>query len=398
MDYAETGLADYFKALWPPREEAVSQALLRVFAEEEWSRVAGNDWRNTATGRFEAKFSELNRSPHCLAINNGTVALELGLLALGVRPGDEVIVPALSFVATATAVSAVGAVPRFVDVRREDLTLDPARVAEAVNGRTVGVIAVHLAGIPCQMDALVDICRRRGLFLLEDCSHAHGSAWDSKPVGNFGELGVFSLQQGKLITCGEGAVATMADAGLYRKLFSLQTFATSVSNGLVSEFETVVPRNSRLPNLLGGLLLPQLEMFEALQSRRRENIARLAEGLRDAPCLQPLRLDSRISGNTGYYVTFRYDPAANGGVPCGQFSDRLTSLGIPAFRGHNFPMYWRKPYQGGQVAFAKEDCPVSEEEAPRHYLNFRHELFLADAAVMDRVCRLIKKEISGRYD
>jgi L-glutamine:2-deoxy-scyllo-inosose/3-amino-2,3-dideoxy-scyllo-inosose aminotransferase len=255
-----------------------------------------------------------------------------------------VIVPALSFVATATAVSAVGAVPRFVDVRREDLTLDPARVAEAVNGRTVGVIAVHLAGIPCQMDALVDICRRRGLFLLEDCSHAHGSAWDSKPVGNFGELGVFSLQQGKLITCGEGAVATMADAGLYRKLFSLQTFATSVSNGLVSEFETVVPRNSRLPNLLGGLLLPQLEMFEALQSRRRENIARLAEGLRDAPCLQPLRLDSRISGNIFGSAREPGDP----GLPRPQFPDVLEEAlpgrtggiregGLPGFGGRGAP-------------------------------------------------------------
>src|SRR5687768_11933005 len=113
-------LHDYFASLWPPRAPELAEALQHAFLTEEWSRIAGSDWRSTATGKFEEAFARLNRSKYCLAVNNGSTALELCLLALGVRPGDRVIVPALSFVASATAISATGAIPCFVDVNRDD--------------------------------------------------------------------------------------------------------------------------------------------------------------------------------------------------------------------------------------------------------------------------------------
>lgn len=395
LDAAE--LRESFAGLWPPRSEAVRASLCQAFEKEEWSRVAGDDWRAAATGRFERAFARLHRSRHALALINATGALELCLVALGLRPGDRVIVPALSFVATATAISAAGGVPVFVDVDPDTLNVDPAALDAAAADGAAGAIIVHLAGVPCDMPRIVEVCKRRGLFLVEDCSHAHGSAWDGRPVGTFGDYGVFSLQQGKLLTCGEGAVVTTDDADRYGRLFSTHTFATSMPNGLVSSYAPMVPRNGRLANLLGALLLPQLKTFEADQQRRARAVAQLEQLLAGIEALRPRKLDPRCGSNVGYYQTFHFDPAA-AGMTADAFGRALSERGVPAFRGHNTPMYLREPYASRATPWVKARCPVSEQLGPTRFVNFRHEMFLAPTAAISLAAKAIRDVLGGARD
>ena len=180
--------------------------------ESGWISSAGK-----YVGLFEAAFAEFCQVKHAVACCNGTVALHLALLALGVECGDEVIVPTLTFVATPNAVTYCGAKPVFVDSETETWNLDPARIEAAINERTKGIIAVHLYGHPAQMRQLKEIARRHKLFLLEDAAEAHGAVCDGKIVGSIGDAASFSFYANKIITTGEGGMFVTNDDELAEK-------------------------------------------------------------------------------------------------------------------------------------------------------------------------------------
>ncbi|MGB8511125.1 MAG: DegT/DnrJ/EryC1/StrS family aminotransferase, partial [Pyrinomonadaceae bacterium] len=163
---------------------------------------------------FEAAFAKFCGVRHAVACCNGTVALHLALVALGVAPNDEVIVPTLTFVATANAVTYCGARPVFVDSEPETWNLDPAQVEAKITSRTKGIIAVHLYGQPAEMDALRAVARRHGLFLLEDAAEAHGALYKGRPAGSLGDVAAFSFYGNKIIATGEGGMVTTDDDAL----------------------------------------------------------------------------------------------------------------------------------------------------------------------------------------
>jgi perosamine synthetase len=187
--------------------------------------------RGVLSGQFapevrglEREFADFVGSKHCVATNSGTAALHVALAAAGVGPGDEVIVPALTFVATALAVLHAGAVPVFVDVEPRTLGLDPALLEKAITARTRAVVPVHLHGIPCQLQPLRDIAERRGLLLIEDAAQAHGATYRGRAVGTHGTAGVFSLQSSKNLSGGEGGLLVTDDDALFRRAQSLRMF------------------------------------------------------------------------------------------------------------------------------------------------------------------------------
>ena len=161
---------------------------------------------------FEQSFAAYQHARYGIGAMNGSVTLELALEVLGVEPGDEVIVPAISFITTATAVSRAGATPSIVDIEADSYNIDPDRVREAVTSKTKAVIPVHFGGVICNMQALLEVCRERDLVLLEDAAHAHGAEYDGKRAGSFGVAGSFSFQNGKVLTAGEGGMLVTSDA------------------------------------------------------------------------------------------------------------------------------------------------------------------------------------------
>jgi perosamine synthetase len=235
---------------------------------------------------FEQSFATLCEVEHAVAVNTGTAALHLALLGLGVSPGDEVIVPSLTYVATASAVSYCGAAPVFVDSEPGSWNLDPAAVEAAIGPRTAGIVAVHLYGHPAQLDALALIAERRGLFLLEDAAQAHGSRYRDKPVGSLGNAGSFSFFGGKLVTTGEGGMLVTDDALLAETARRLRNHARDPERRYHSER---VGFNYRMTNVAAAIGLGQLERFDWHVERRRANAARYRARLEGHPALEMAR-------------------------------------------------------------------------------------------------------------
>jgi perosamine synthetase len=215
--------------------------------------------------RFESDFARFVGVEHAIATNNGTTALHLALVALGVGPGDEVIVPTVTYVATANAVSYCGATPVLVDVEPGTLNLDVDLVERAITPRTKGVVPVHLYGIPADVAGLRTLCEARGLFVLEDAAEAHGASVGGARVGSLGDAGMFSFFGNKIVTTGEGGMVTTDDADLAARLRLYR------GQGMDPErryWFPVIGYNYRMTNIQAALGVAQLERFDEFLDRR----------------------------------------------------------------------------------------------------------------------------------
>jgi dTDP-4-amino-4,6-dideoxygalactose transaminase len=192
--------------LWPQYDERERKALEEVLESRVWWRTPG-----TKTLQFEKDFAQFHGAKHGIAVTNGTAALEVTMSALGIGPGDEVILPNFTFVATASAVLYAGALPVTVDVSPESYCIDTALAAAAITVRTKAIIAVHMGGHPADLDALGALAKQKGLALIEDSAHAHATEWKGRRIGTHGIAGTFSFQSSKLITAGEGGIIITND-------------------------------------------------------------------------------------------------------------------------------------------------------------------------------------------
>ena len=231
---------------------------------------------------FELLFSKLCATRATLAVTNGTAALHLAMLGMDLRPGDEVIVPSLTYVATANAVRYVGAEPVFVDVDPVTWCLDPAKIEERITRRTKGIIAVHLYGHPADMDRIVHIASVHGLWVVEDAAEAHVARYKGRPVGGLATMATFSFYGNKIFSCGEGGAVTVDSPSLELRLRTLRGQGMDPQRRY---FFPVVGYNFRLTNIAAALLCAQLERRELLIRRRREIFAGYRERLEGIPGL-----------------------------------------------------------------------------------------------------------------
>lgn len=215
--------------------------------------------------KFESGFADFCGARHAISCCNGTVALHMALVALGIGPGDEVIVPTLTFVATANAVSYCGAKPVFVDAEPDTWTMNPALIEEKVTARTRGIIVVHLYGHPCDLDPIFYVARRHGLFVVEDAAEAHGAEYKNNRVGALADVGAFSFYGNKTITTGEGGMVTTNDAALATKIRLLRGQGMDPQRRY---WHTMIGYNYRMTNLAAAVGLGQLEKVEWHIDRR----------------------------------------------------------------------------------------------------------------------------------
>jgi perosamine synthetase len=232
--------------------------------------------------RFEAEFAGMCGAESAVAICNGTVALHLALLALDVRRGDEVLVPSLTYIATANAVRYVGAEPVFVDVDPATWCMDPLKVEAAITRRTRGMIPVHLYGHPADMDALSHLAAVHGLWVVEDAAEAHLARYKGRPVGSLGRLATFSFYGNKIFTSGEGGAITVSDRNLEVRIRTLRGQGVDPSRRY---FFPVTGYNFRLTNVAAAFLCAQLERADGIIARRREVYAAYDRELRGIPGL-----------------------------------------------------------------------------------------------------------------
>lgn len=253
--------------------------------------------------RFEREFAAVCGAPHALACSSGTTALHLALAALGARRGDEVIVPATTFVATANTVRFCGATPVFVDVDPGTWCLDPERVAAAVGPRTRGIVPVHLLGHPADMDAINSIAAEHGLWVVEDAAEAACATYRGRPVGSLGDAAAFSFYGNKILTSGEGGAVTFTRDSLRKRLRMLR------GHGMDPERRyhfPVIGFNYRMSNVTAALACAQLERREWLLARRRTIERVYADRLRDVPGIA-CRRDAAWAGVVPWLFTVLVD-------------------------------------------------------------------------------------------
>ena len=237
-------------------------------------------------GQFEASFAEFCGVEHALSCCNGTVALHLALMALGVGPGDEVIVPTLTFVATANAVTYCGARPVFVDSEPETWNLDPTQIEDLITPQTKGIIVVHLYGHPVDMDPVLDIARKHAIFVVEDAAEAHGAEYKGQRVGSLSDIATFSFYGNKIITTGEGGMVVTNDDALASQVRQLKGQGMDPDRRY---WFPIVGYNYRMTNVAAAIGLAQLEKADWHIARRREIAEQYARHLTGVPgiSLQP---------------------------------------------------------------------------------------------------------------
>jgi dTDP-4-amino-4,6-dideoxygalactose transaminase len=307
---------------WPQYDEKERRALMQVLKSRVWWRTPG-----TRTLEFERKFASYHQAKHGIAVTNGTAALEVVLAALGVGPSDEVIVPDFTFIATASAVLAAGALPVLVDVTPDTYCLDPTLVEERITDRTKAIIAVHMGGHPADMDRLPGIARRHGIRLVEDSAHAHGSEWKGRKIGAIGDIGTFSFQASKLITAGEGGIIITNDDELERRARSVHDCGRMPGEWFYSHF--IYGSNYRLSEWQGAILTQQLSRLDKHATIRTKNAAYLDGVLPEIGGISPQKHDPRCTRNGHYAYIFHYENSAFAYLPIKRFIEALEAEGIP---------------------------------------------------------------------
>jgi dTDP-4-amino-4,6-dideoxygalactose transaminase len=254
-------------------------AVLDVLRSKRLFRYYGPYPGDSQVDRFEKAFAAAMKTSCAVAVSSGTASLVCGLAALGVGPGDEVIVPAYTWIASAAAVMAVGAVPILAEID-ESLTLDVADAEQKISARTRAIMPVHMLGAPSRMDAIAALARRKGVRILEDVAQAIGGSFQGRPLGSIGDIGAFSFQFNKVITCGEGGAAVTSDPGIHRRVAMYHDVAAGQRHQ-VPEGDILIGQNFRMSELNGAIMLVQLGRLQQLLVDMRQRKSAVKSAIED---------------------------------------------------------------------------------------------------------------------
>lgn len=280
-------MIDYFRYehkthFTPVAEPSLSNKELQYLTDAFLSTWISS--RGKYIDRFEAEFSAYSETKHGIACSNGTVALHLALVAMGVGKGDEVIVPDLTFAATINAVLYTGATPVIVDVERDRWTMDPMEFEKAITAKTKAVIPVHVYGMAARMDAICDVAKRHGIRVLEDCAEAHGARFKGKRVGSWGDAATFSFFANKIITTGEGGMVLTSDDALNAQMRVLRDHGM---NPKKRYWHDHIGFNYRMTNLQAAIGCAQLERIDEIHAAHTQLEQRYMDALEDLPVTWP---------------------------------------------------------------------------------------------------------------
>ena len=402
---------------WPVHDEKEEQAVLEVLRSGEWWRQSHGQILDAAesdaelfspVARFQRAFARHHDCKYGICTVNGTVSIELALRAAGVCPGDEVIVPAYTFIATATAPLVVGAIPIFVDIDPDTYNIDVRRIEEAITSRTRAIIPVHFGGQPCPMDEIMALARKYNLVVIEDAAHAHGASYRGRMCGSLGDLGSFSFQASKNMTAGEGGIMITNNADYAERCETLVWVGRRKGEAWYKHF--VMASNARMTEFQGAILLAQLSRLEEHAARRTANGQLLDQLLGEIEGIRPTALLESTTCHAYHLYMFRYNPRAFAGLPKHKFVQALRAEGIfDASTGYATPLYanpvfTEKNFLGGgfpvdafehgrQLNYGDfiERCPVSERACQSEAIWLPQSYLLANSEAMRDIARAIRK-------
>ena len=378
---------------WPVWDEHERTALLDVLDAGGWWQGNGK-----VAATFAADFATYHGATFGMALTNGTHTLEAALVACDVGEGDEVIVPGMTFVASAAAVLAVNATPVLVDIDADTLCIDPAAAEAAITPRTKAIVAVHVAGAAADLDALTELCARHGLRLIEDCAHAHGTFWRGRGVGSWGDFGSFSMQRSKLMTAGEGGVLICNDEALRDAAWAYADCGRV--KGQWFYHHATYGSNLRMTEWQGAVLSGQLQRFPDQNRTCNDNAVALNAALDEIPGVRTPRRDPRMDSQGNYCFVFHYDAEQFAGLPLRNFEAALAAEGIPmgvsypsltdlaVFRNRNFAPRLRE--HAPTIDYSTQHLPRAEHAAASTVW-LQHRLLLAEREDVLDVARAVAR-------
>ncbi len=361
---------------WPPRTPAITKALQTVVEEDQWGV------RSATVEKFEATFAAAHESEYALAMSNGTLALYAALKALGIGTGDEVIVPAYTFMASAVAVLQAGGTPVLADIDPATYNLDPQAAAEKITGKTKAIMPVHVGGNPADMQAFIELGQKYKLAILEDAAQAPGAGFGGRPVGAIGDAGCFSFQSSKNLTAGEGGILLTNNKKLYEQTYEIYNCGRSLKGAW---YQHVYPgTNLRMSAFQAAVLLAQMDNLESWSNTREENGRYLEDLLKQIPGITPAQRYPQTTRNAYHLLIFAFDSAAFGGLPKNRFLEALMQEGVVATNGYT-PL--------NSLPFLKDDTgsyPVTKAACENGVWIRQFEL-LAPRPMMDKIIAAIEK-------
>ena len=382
---------------WPQFGQAEEERLLVALRKGAWGKVQGSEVK-----RFERRFAEYHQCKHGIGVVNGTVAIRIALTALGIGPGDEVIVPPFTFVATASAVIEANATPVFADIELETSNIDPKAIEAAITPRTKAIIVVHLGGLPCKMDTIMDLARRHGLVVIEDACHAHGAEYKGRRLGSIGDVSAFSFQSSKNLTAGEGGIILTNNDDLAQRCWSIHNCGR-VPGGKWYEHHRI-GGNYRLGEFQGAVLNAQWDRFEQQAQTRERNglyLDRLLGGLEG---ISPQVRTADCTRHAYHIYSLLCDPRVLG-FSRQTFIEAMAAEGVPLMAAYPIPLY-REPLfakrvfgpfnSAADVNYNQVSCPQCEILSTERGVWIEQRYLLGTQKDMDDVVHAIWKVYGNR--
>ena len=393
---------------WPNFRETDERAVLPVLRSGVWSRAK-------VVAEAERQFARLMGAKHCVTTSNGTSAIMTAVRALQIGAGDEVITTPYTFVASILPILLADALPVFADIDAETWQIDPGKIEAKINKNTVAILPVHIIGGICDMDRINAIARKHNLKVIEDACEAHGGEWKNRKVGTFGDLGCFSFQNGKSLTCGEGGAILGSDSKLMDRCFSFHNLGRP--HGTVTSAQKqahpILGAKCRMAEYQASILLTQMETFEA-ECRQRTNAAYLTAKLKELPGIVPRSDYPEVTRPAFYYYGFRYKKEQFDGLSRDKFIAALTAEGIHANAGlgviEGKPMNkegcledafrskaYQRIYPREQLSnyHAENECPLSDRLVGET-VGFHQSVLLAGRKDLDDITDAITKIYENR--
>jgi dTDP-4-amino-4,6-dideoxygalactose transaminase len=353
----------YSNAPWPRYDADELDAVQAVLRS---GKV--NYWTGTVSRDFEKAYAEYVGVKHAIAVANGTVALDLAWVALGIGRGDEVVVTSRTFLASVSSIVLAGATPVFADIDPDTQNITPATVRAVLTPRTKAILCVHLAGWPCDMDGMLALAKERGLKVIEDCAQAHGARYRGKPVGSFGDISAFSFCQDKIMsTGGEGGLVTCNDDALWSRMWSFKDHGKSFDavynrqhppgfRWLHESFGT----NWRLTEMQSAIGLCQLRKLDDWVAKRRANMQALFDQIKDLPALRVPQVPDDIYHAAYRAYAFVKPEALKAGWSRDRIMQEVSAAGVPCMSGSCSEVYLEKAFDNTGFRPA-ERLPVARE-------------------------------------
>jgi len=395
---------------WPVWGKEEEKSLIEVLNSGIWS------YNGPKETEFNRLFAEFTGTKYAVCTVNGTVTLQLALEALGIGVDDEVIIPGLTWQATAATIIDVNAVPVLVDVCEDTWCIDPKEIEKAITPKTKAIIPVHLYGAFADMDAIMAIAKKHNLVVIEDCAHKHGGEWNGKKAGSIGDIGSFSYQLSKHLTAGEGGSVTTNSAELAEKLDALRNCGrrpegdeyVNVDKGAGvygDDGNFIQSGNYRITEFQAAILIEGLKRLPEQNKVRDENGEYLNSLLLDIPGVTPLKRDPRETKKAYFNFAFRYNKEAFKGLPVEKFREALEaeigigveasyeplnncSLYVPHTKPARYKLndaYWKA------IDPSRFSLPVSEKIHTEESVCIHHKVLMGTKADMDTIAKAIKK-------